>query len=292
MPTDDKVLTNKINESTNQTPTVSIEELPAKDRFRFSLWSLFKGMTIAALLLAASISAIQVLEAADHYNRMMAKLRSLSSFQAFIIDSATPMEGYERPAYHYGAIPPAMYSWRLVLKYKSETYCGCIDEEGHSVQLDANVRWDDPLYRAFDDAPFRLISRNIEAKNPEILAIVGEDTAFDAIWVQEGIDPDTLPGDAIMLLDCFVKDVHWRAPYDIEVEDYVDQVPTPKLSPPNSDAGRYVCFTDGQVWLMHEETPAAELIKFFTLSSAAKYDRNTVLGKYQIAKYSPETDER
>lgn len=189
---------------------------------------------------------------------------------------------------HRGSIPPEAYSWRFEIAVGS---CGC----ERDFLLDPNVSWNDPLYASTRTSADSLgdrrryrIGPRLSHNRPQIFAVVGPDTAFEALWISNSPDRDALPNDLVLLMDADLGDVHWIEPIDIEVEDHLPTDPSAQPKPlprPATSRGRCVYFVDGVVWLLSKASPDAAITKFFTIDSAQEHDRQYVLGKYWLDEF-------
>ena len=145
----------------------------------------------------------------------------------------------------------------------------------------ANAPFDNDNFYTFCFDPDRL--NEDERHYTNVMALRGEGTAFEKIV--QGKDPRTLTPQAIVLVEVSPKlRCEWMQPFDLDI-----QTLPPKIGDPQGICGNFkgcflVGFADGDVWILSNKTPFADLELFFQCKSAAKHDRDAILGKYLVKK--------
>lgn len=248
-------------------------------------WSL-RVLLIAMAGIGVCLGAWRYFRDAESYQKAIRQMAragdSLVQDVELAVEFGAPID------HRRGSRPPAKYSWRF---QSAVDGCGC----ERDFLLDPNVSWNVPLYSSTRTNADRLgdrrryrIGPRLSRNRPQIFAVVGPDTAFEALWVSDSPDRDVLPNDLILLMDANLGDVHWMEPIDIEVADHLptDASAKPKPLPPAATSrGRYVYFVDGVVWLLSKATPDAAITKLFTIESAQEHDRKGLLGKYRLDEF-------
>lgn len=115
-----------------------------------------------------------------------------------------------------------------------------------------------------------------------IAAVTGQGTAFDTDRQHKLKE---LPNDIILVVEVRDFGVHWMQPGDLDVGDLA-------RSPHSADTTRQlfgtakesfiVGFADSEVWVLANSLPLGELMKFFTIEGAQRYDRDAVLRPYRL----------
>ena len=128
----------------------------------------------------------------------------------------------------------------------------------------------------------------------DFFVLIGPGTAYSenttTDYVSHEIEDRLLhiESDAILLLECN-QDLHWIEPGDVRIEDIVDSKSQTGLGDfrGNFPGCFAVCFVDGTVWFLSDSIPKTEILKFMTVESAKKNDRDEVLGEYVIQRLMP-----
>ncbi|CAL1151130.1 unnamed protein product [Cladocopium goreaui] len=203
-------------------------------------------------------------------------------------------EVYTSPLLHASVDAPELstttISWRALLV---DERCACLDHPPVLTSLD----WDDSGNAAFDDWSnrrfFHLLPEGAgEHPKPHVVAVAGEDTAFEYLWrrAKEKIE---VHGEAILLMDVADFDHHWMSPHDITVAELLGDGDQPgKLPTPVLKEGRLVVFADGETWLLSNNTPEENLLKFVTVASAERHDREKELGGYALRRINRRKNRR
>jgi hypothetical protein len=122
----------------------------------------------------------------------------------------------------------------------------------------------------------------------QIFALIGPGTAFTEF---SGIEnTDTAEPDAILLLDCQNKLIHWMEPGDIDIDHLLSLARDESIGQhltPNYPEGFLVGFIDGAVWWIRKDVPQEVILPFLTLEGAGKHDRDDELTKYAFDKLPP-----
>lgn len=96
--------------------------------------------------------------------------------------------------------------------------------------------------------------------------------------------------DAILLAEVVNSRLPWMAPGDLDQSDLVTRInPENDLGIGTEWHGGWIAvgFVDGAVWMIDKSIPFDLLNKFFTVESASKVDRETILGEYVRLKLAP-----
>lgn len=175
----------------------------------------------------------------------------------------------------------ATVSWRYA--------CGSTVWEGRSsgtpaddIVRDVTVPWDDPSQKHWHDRAMWTYCFQ-EDVTTNVMALVGKGTAFES---GKSFVVRDLPNDLILLIEVQGTGVHWMQPVDLEIGQLVDILDGKEVnvSLGTSEDGFIVAFLDGEVWMLSHATPKDELLKFCSRDSAARHDREVVLGPFQIAR--------
>lgn len=175
-------------------------------------------------------------------------------------------------------------SWRLVICF----YLMEFGREGP--RWDTKVGWDDPMNDgALHRSAFYCFSDSDDGSrcfNTGMLAITGPGTVFDDESPRNRYD---IPDDTILLLPVRDSGIHWMQPGDFQIDTMPRTINAEDGQGISSDFsdGFHVAFADGTVWFLSNRVPFDELEKFFTVESAAKYDRSQVLGPYLLDAWPP-----
>jgi hypothetical protein len=115
-----------------------------------------------------------------------------------------------------------------------------------------------------------------------VFAITGPGTAFDD--EKKRIRMEDLPPELILLAEVRDSGVHWMAPGDFDVRTMpaVCGDPQGKGISGTLPGGFFVAFADGEAWFLSNDTPFAELKKFFTIDECKKHSREKCLGPYRL----------
>jgi hypothetical protein len=194
----------------------------------------------------------------------------------------------------HGALPPAtitdeaglaFHSWRAVLLEH-------LQEMAFEKQLFDRYRWNEVWNSTSNTAVARL-NIGVETYNCPLhyvrtdqyaatyLAVTGTGTAFDPSSPHRLAD---LPSDLILLIERCGECTPWSKPIDASLDDIREayarhgSVLASRHLPP----GGHVLFADGSIWYLRAEVPLAALEKFLTIESAARSDREDVLGPHGV----------
>ena len=121
---------------------------------------------------------------------------------------------------------------------------------------------------------FQTDAKGRPSASPTILAITGKGTAFDDSRSYRFAE---IPHDTILLIEAHGTAISWLEPGDIHLSD-IDRFRN-SVSHPH---GQHVGFADGTVWCISLDAPTSEVAKLCTLSGAAEFDRDTILGRYRL----------
>ncbi|MGD9128409.1 MAG: hypothetical protein PVH19_13620 [Planctomycetia bacterium] len=186
-----------------------------------------------------------------------------------------------------------LLSWRVTM----HTY-GCNDEwDGHYPGMPYPRFWEpwnseanslvgkDPRFGFYIlDVPGDK-DENLKFNTP-IVAIVGPDTAFGDGKTKPASYKEYDP-DMILAVESRNSGIHWMEPRDFDIRTMPRTINAPDGSgiSGHTSRGFHVIFADGELWRIKHTVPFEELEKFFTLTSAKKYDREKVLGPYVDRKF-------
>ncbi|MCI0334416.1 MAG: hypothetical protein L0228_14455 [Planctomycetes bacterium] len=126
------------------------------------------------------------------------------------------------------------------------------------------------------------------SEHTQIFALIGPDTAFTEYAVGTGRDSNTAEPDAILLIDCQNRLVHWMEPGDIEVNRLLSpDIEIGESLAPNYEQGFLFAFVDGAVWWIRKDVPQKVIAPFLTLEGARTHDRDDELAKFALDKLPP-----
>jgi len=147
-----------------------------------------------------------------------------------------------------------------------------------------NERWDGPHnaeWAKFAPLCYCFLSRmdTPEARNTNVMAICGPDTAFDD---KKMLRIAELPTDTILIVEVRDSGVHWMECGDLDTRN-IPQAIGKRGGIAGSVADEFcVGFADGQVWLMRSDVPFDLLSRFFTISGSRDADRDERLTPYML----------
>lgn len=177
-----------------------------------------------------------------------------------------------------------MCSWRLALG-RNPLYGPKVDLPWKSPfnQIEEGKLLDNDRHRA------AFTVRGAPSKYTQIFALVGPGTAFTEYFASKGRNPSAAEPDAILLLDCQNRLIHWMEPGDIDVGRLLrpDQFTIGEHLAPNFPPGFLIAFVDGAVWWIRGDVPQEVIVPFFTLKGAQTHNRDDELAKYALDKLPP-----
>lgn len=198
---------------------------------------------------------------------------------------------YSKVRFAYPAsLPPlnnaGMTSWR------ARVACGFMLTIEH---IDLSVSWNDASLSDLDDSDAiaycldaRVLSKRREDRLTKVMAIDDPDGAWESIrrkgWKQVLQDAS----DTILLLEIRGKSVPWMAPGDLSLEEISKNWNKPEARCVGSSISSHnfaVCFVDGALWFLRNDTPHEHIAKFLTVKRASQYDRENELGKFVVKKF-------
>lgn len=146
---------------------------------------------------------------------------------------------------------------------------------------DIQIPWFAGVNRAWRQDAGMFQKENDHPGTTDVLAVVGEGTAFDEKRMSTF---DNLPDNLILIIQSRRSVFNWMQPGDLEVSTLLSE---------RRELGRgdfrgamvrpyYVGFADGTCWLMKYETPIEELLKFCHIDTCKTYERAAVLGPYRM----------
>ncbi|WP_339736351.1 hypothetical protein [uncultured Gimesia sp.] len=149
------------------------------------------------------------------------------------------------------------------------------------VPLPHGLPWTAEEYQYYRESVSLYLFCNEGELETFVFAMEGPDTAFDQT------NPTlvkSLPEDLILFADVYQSNTHWMQPGDFTVETLPDEINVPGGLGSEDYPGFFVCFVDGQIWWLNEETPIALVKRFCTITEARKADRK-ILEPYCREKY-------
>jgi hypothetical protein len=175
----------------------------------------------------------------------------------------------------------ALYSWRVEIVPYLEAWHG---------SWDPSKPWDDPAnkqlmelssFYSYHAGPPGGPAQSFSETNA--LAITGPGTAFG-----DGKQPPRalkdIPPSTVLVVETRASRIPWPAPgdFDIGTMPRSIQAADGKGISSRHAGGFHVIFADGQVWFLSDKIPFETLEKFFTTQSAAKHDREALLGPFAL----------
>jgi hypothetical protein len=123
--------------------------------------------------------------------------------------------------------------------------------------------------------------------NTNVMAVIGEGTAFDPN--RKRLSIHDFPNDLILIVEVNNTGVHWMQPGDLSVTELGIALSTSGngIALGTSDDGFCVGFVDGEVWLLSHRTPPDILLRFCSLEFAVRYERESELAAYCVARSVP-----
>jgi len=179
-----------------------------------------------------------------------------------------------------------LYSWRVELVPYLESWHGSWDKD---------KPWDSPANRellelsrfySYDESfAARGASDAANESFPETnaLAITGPGTAFGDGKVAPMSLNDVPPG-TILVVESKASGVPWPSPGDFDIRTMPRTVNAPNgkgVSSQHGD-GFHVVFADKQVWFLSAKVSFETVEKFFKVSDAKKFDRESLLGPFAL----------
>lgn len=154
------------------------------------------------------------------------------------------------------------------------------------VPLPHDLPWTAEEYRyTRDSSPVPYVFSNEGDSETFVFAMAGPDTAFDQ---NNRTLVKALPKDLILFADVFQSNTHWMQPGDFNVDTLPDQINVPGGLGSAEYPGFFVCFVDGQIWWLSDETPLDLVKRFCTITGARDVDRSLLKpycrGKAQVNK--------
>ena len=246
------------------------------------------GVTLAvvALLAAGLVSLVQHALQAERRNEARNHLRGILH-ELHIFNE------------HKGRLPHAIerddagnvtHGWRFLairMLLGDVVQCGFYGQEPWPAHEEP---WDGPGNKVYFDGPHRnypgsptsFIDPTRPGDRTRFVAVTGPGTAFDG---DATIDLNNVPSDAILVVEVRNSEQHWMEPGgDLSIESmpqYIDTAAGQGISGHDPD-GFLVGFASGEVWLLSNEVPFAELARFFTLKSARENSKDDLLGPYRL----------
>jgi hypothetical protein len=162
-----------------------------------------------------------------------------------------------------------LYSWRLPLLAR-------LYPDSVVTKFQRGVPWHDERHRAIRQLPTSQIFGYHTCRAAKIVAVVGEDTAFDDTRHLKDAAPDT-----ILLVEWRASEQLWFEPGDLSVtriESNSGKVARELLG----KGSFFVCFADGSVWELSDLTPVAQLALLCHADDGSKEDRRSSLSDYRI----------
>lgn len=189
---------------------------------------------------------------------------------------------------------PELFSWRFELA----PFLG-----NPAREWDSTDAWDAPSNAEWRAAPTQFAYEPSDLRHPipneastmtRFLAITGPGAAFGDGKTEWPKDPQNLPGDLILVVEVRNSGLHWMQPGDLDIRTMPRTINAPGGKGISSVCrnGFHVLFANGSVWFLKHDTPFETLEKFFTIASAEKHDRKTLLKDYCLDRaLDPEEDE-
>ncbi|QDV52907.1 hypothetical protein [Gimesia fumaroli] len=138
------------------------------------------------------------------------------------------------------------------------------------VPLPHDLHWTVKEYQHYRESVSLYLFCNEGESETFVFAMGGPDTAFDQT------NPTlvkSLQEDLILFADVYQSKTHWMQPGDFNVETLPDQINVPGGLGLEDYPGFFVCFVDGQIWWLSDETPVGIVKRFCTITGARKADR-------------------
>ena len=153
------------------------------------------------------------------------------------------------------------------------------------VPLPHDLPWTAEEYRYTRDSVDLYPFCNKGDLNTFVFAMGGPDTAFDQ---NNRTLVKALPKDLILFADVYQSHTHWMQPGDFNVDTLPDKINVPGGLGAADYPGFFVCFVDGQIWWLSDETPVELVKRFCTITDAREADRKLLepycRGKAQVNK--------
>ncbi|MCR9234846.1 MAG: hypothetical protein NXI29_27955 [bacterium] len=258
-------------------------------QFRFRIWFRVIGLLV---LVAVSHYVFNFFKLAFEHQRVSMRVHSYGSVLIdyttlnLVNDQYDPSDQYSRSyeAWHTGNYAMAdlnrkdpdgnpLYSWRFA-EYLT-----------WPVPLPHDQPWTAEEYRHTRDSVDLYPFCNEGDLNTFVFAMGGSDTAFDR---NNRPLVKTLPKNLILFADVYQSNTHWMKPGDFNVETLPDKVNVPRGLGAAEYPGFLVCFVDGQIWRLKDETPVELVKRFCTITGARTSDRSLLepysLGVYQARR--------
>lgn len=144
------------------------------------------------------------------------------------------------------------------------------------VPLPHDYHWTSEKYRHYRETVSLYLFCEEGDLNTFVFAMGGADTAFDQ---NHPAPVRALPEDLILFADVYQSNTHWMEPGDFDIANLPDEVNVPGGLGSDAYPGFLICFVDGQIWWMDDETPITLVKQFCTISGARKADRK-ILAPY------------
>lgn len=146
--------------------------------------------------------------------------------------------------------------------------------EAIMLAIDFDARWDDPENEPLSGKPCPIFcwsgnKGSSESLHPNVVAVTGPGTAFDADLACRLAD---IPPDTIIAIEVADWNCHWMEPGDL----HVDQVPDSIVRGMDGDGVHVLC-ADASVWFVPGDVPLDDLVKFFTIDGARRYNIKEIL---------------
>jgi hypothetical protein len=186
--------------------------------------------------------------------------------------------GHLPPPYTTTADGKPLHSWRtLIAKHLNPEYSGL---------LRADESWNSQANRPLRESGARHFScpgdRNKTTLTTSYLAVTGPGTAFDPV---KRVSRANLPNDLIYLVEVTESQINWMEPADLDittVTNFRDDLGRFTIGGNHHKGRFFVLFADFDVWLLDSRLPFEDLMKFFTIEGATKYDRDKTLSPFKV----------
>lgn len=143
-----------------------------------------------------------------------------------------------------------------------------------SPPVDPHIAWYEEANRSASDTswfPFCFITRGEHSNETCVVAVTGNDTAFEA-----GLQFFDMPSDLIVLVEIAPCGFAWTSPYDVDINHLPEG-----LTRGFDGQGLFVGFRDNSVWYLDKSVPVDLIRKFCTTKGASELDRDACLKPYK-----------